>query len=111
MQQEYKPVALGGSNRSKATALAEDIAAQDYNVADISLDGKGGRNKVRYKDQAEATKSVWTAAQDAIQGAISAGRESRLKYGSGLDILQKSLKDGTQPDLIELSKKRSMRIW
>ena len=111
-QQIFKPPAIGGSNRSKAVAVAEKIAAEDYNVANMNTEGKEGHTpKVRYKDAAVVTPSTWGIAQEALQSAITAGRESRLKYGSGLDVLQHTLKTGDQPDLIELSKKRSARIW
>ena len=42
--------------------------------------------------------------------AIAAGRANRLRYGSGLDVLQHNLKTGVQPDLIELSKRRSIKL-
>jgi hypothetical protein len=136
--QEFKPFAIGGSTRAKAVALAEDIAANDYGVADMQLDGRqGGRPKVRYQDRTAQTlrdagvstaglekairdtrgmaaqnPSQWGAvSSDTMQMAMALGRETRLKYGDGLDVLQKSLKDGTQPDLIEASKRRSARIW
>lgn len=109
--QEFVPPAIGGSLRGKATALALDIAEKDYGVADIQADGKPeGRPKVRFRDQTEST-STWGVQTEALSQAIAAGRESRLKYGSGLDVLQTSLKNGSQPDLIEASKRRSMRVW
>lgn len=112
MQQEFKPVAIGGSVATRARDLAQTIAAEDYHVADIEMDRReGSRPKVRYKDQTPQTASTWQAASETLTAAISAGRESRLKYGSGLDILQENLKNGTQPDLIEVSRRRAMRIW
>jgi hypothetical protein len=42
---------------------------------------------------------------------MAAGRQTRLKHGSGLDILQANLKSGVEPDLIEVSKRRAMRVW
>jgi len=111
--QEFKPVAIGGSNRARAAALAEDIIANDYHVADFKSDGRpGGRAKVRYKDQRQATPTEWGAAQGVLQSAVAIGRQTRARYGpDGLDNLQRALKDGSQPDLIAESKKRSMRIW
>lgn len=113
MAQEFKPPAIGGSVRARAIKIAEDIAEKDYNVADFKSDGReGGRPKVRYRDAITTSASTWAAPNAASLGqAIALGRESRLKYGSGLDVLHSALKDGTQPDLIELSKRRSMRVW
>jgi hypothetical protein len=113
MQQEFKPVAIGGSVQSRASAIAEDIAANDYHVADMQKD-KYEPPKVRYKDQndrASSQRSTWTAANETLQAAITAGRENRLKYGSGLDILQRNLQTGAEPDLIAASKKRMMRVY
>jgi hypothetical protein len=45
-----------------------------------------------------------------LEAAVTEGRQTRLKYGSGLDVLQAHLKSGAQPDLIELSKRRSPRV-
>jgi hypothetical protein len=50
-------------------------------------------------------------AQGALEGAIAAGRQMRLRHGSGLDVLQANLKSGVQKDLIEVSKQRSVKIW
>jgi putative FmdB family regulatory protein len=120
MAQQFKPVAIGGSVRSKAVALAEKIAAEDYNVANIQTTGKEGlRPKVRYKDEGSVTPSAWTGPsaqqyqmnKEALETAVRLGRETRLKYGSGLDVLQNALKTGAQPDLIANSKKISPRIW
>jgi hypothetical protein len=105
MKQEFKPVAIGGSTRSKAVKMAETIAEQDMGVADMTIQGKEGvRNKVRYKDQS-ANSTNWGATQEALQSAIAAGRETRLQHGSGLDIIK------SMPDLVAESKKRCMRVW
>ena len=110
--QEFKPPAIGGSIRSRAIKLAEDIAEKDYGVADFKSDGReGGRPKVRYKDASAVPPSSWALPNESLAQAVALGRESRLRYGSGLDVLHSTLKDGTQPDLIELSKRRSMRVW
>jgi len=121
MQQEFKPPALGGSSRVRATDLAHEIARTDYGVADMDLAPlEGGLRKVRYSDEPNskgnvssgASSSTWQAGREALEAAISAGRESRLKYGSGLDVLQKGLSDGTTPDLIENSKRyKCIRVW
>jgi len=118
MQQQFKPVAIGGSTTGKAVKLAETIAAEDYGVADIQHDTRhGGTPKVRYKDQGnsmqQAQVSSWGASGAMIATAVEAGRAARLANGgfSGVDTLQKMLKDGTQPDLIEASKRRSMKVW
>lgn len=113
IQQEFRPIAIGGSNAGKAAALAEQIAREDYGVADYKSDGRpGGRGKARYRDQTPATAQAWGAAQGVLNTAIALGRETRIKYGGdGLDMLQRGLKDGSQPDLIEVSKRRSMRLF
>jgi hypothetical protein len=46
-----------------------------------------------------------------LEGAIAAGRQMRVKHGSGLDVLQANLKSGAQKDLIEISKQRSVKVW
>ena len=112
MRQEFRPVAIGGSNRARAVALAEDIAAKDYNVADMKVEGReGGRPKVRYKDQTADSASSWVGAQGMLEQAIATGRQTRLQHGSGLDVLQHALKTGAQPDLIAESRKRAIKVW
>jgi hypothetical protein len=109
MGQEFKPVAIGGSTYSKARELAEDIAAKDYGVSDLHW--RKDREVAqatphRLKDEtpqsvAAATGSNWGVTGEALQQAVALGRETRLKHGgTGLDMLQRALKDGTQPDLI-----------
>ena len=113
MGQEFQPVAIGGSHRAKAVALAEKIAAEDYGVADIKAEGRqGGTPKVRYKDSS-APPSQWMNMNGNVQfaQATALGRQTRQKYGDGLDVLQHNLKTGDQPDLIEISKRRSMKVW
>jgi hypothetical protein len=120
MRQEFQPVAIGGSTYAKARELAEDIAAKDYNVA--NMEWRKDREVAqatphRLKDETpqsvnQATGSNWGVTGEALQQAVTLGREIRLKHGgSGLDMLQRALKDGTQPDLIEASKRRAMKIW
>lgn len=118
MHQEFKPVAIGGSPYARARALAEDIAEKDYHVADMQWEHRAdGTPKVRYKDEtpqtvASSTGSAWGVTGEALQQAVALGREVRLKHGgSGLDMLQRALKSGEQPDLIEVSKRRAMNIW
>lgn len=112
MRQEFKPFAIGGSAVSKAAAIAEDIAANDYQVADMKSRGDGEATKVRYKDQTPAQiTSHWAGAAETIELAIAAGRQTRLEHGSGLDVLHAALKSGAQPDLIEASKRRAIKIW
>jgi hypothetical protein len=114
MAWDPKPVAIGGSVRSKAEKITEDILANDYHVSDIQRDHRHESvPKVTLKDarSAPANASTWGAAQAALEGAVAAGRQSRLKYGSGLDILHNNLKTGAEPDLIEISKRRAMRVW
>lgn len=120
MQQEFKAPAIVGSPRAKAVKLAEDIMEKDYGVADAKVEGKeGGTPKVRYKDvtvdQARAAMqtaapSNWTTDQSVLQTAMAYGRNTRLKHGSGLDVLQHNIKHGHEPDLIEISKRRAIRV-
>lgn len=119
MEQEFKPFAIGGSPRSKAVALAEKIAEEDYNVADMKVEGKeGGTPKVRYKDVTGQAKqmldstalSSWGIAPGAMELAVAHGRNTRLKHGSGLDVLQHNIKNGHEPDLIEISKRRAIKV-
>ena len=103
--QEFVPPAIGGSHRAKAVDLALNIAEKDYGVADLQTQGPGnGPPKVRYKDQS-STPSTWGAPQAALAQALAAGRQTREQHGSSLDIIK------TMPDLIELSKRRSGRVW
>ena len=120
MQQEFKPVAIAGSAYAKARDLAEDIAAKDYNVADLQWRRNNEQSQAtphRLKDEtpqtvAASTGSNWGVTGEALQQAVALGREVRLKHGgSGLDMLQNALKDGSQPDLIEASKRRAMKVW
>jgi hypothetical protein len=112
MQQQFKPVAITGSPAARANAIAEDIAGNDYHVADMQRDHREmSIPKVRYKDQSPASPSSWGSTDAMMQIAIGHGRQTRLKYGSGLDVLQHMLKTGQQKDLIAASKQRSMRVW
>jgi len=111
MRQEFKPVAIGGSNIVRARDIAEDIAANDYHVADMQRDKHARTPTVRYKDQGSVLPSNWQAANQTLEAAIALGRETRLKYGNGLDVLQHNLKTGAEPDLIANSKKRAMKVW
>lgn len=113
MDIDFRPIALGGSIKARAVALAEDIAEKDYGVADFKSDGRdGGKPNVRYKDQKKTTPHQWGVANEALQTAIALGRQTRLRHGGdGLDMLQRALKEGVQPDLIEQSKRQAMKIW
>lgn len=111
MGQIYKPPALAGSPARRAADIALDIAEKDYKVADISVDhGQGAGTKVRYRGS-DVPPSTWGTTFDALQTAVAVGRQTRQQYGSGLDVLQANLRSGAQPDLIELSKKRSTRVF
>ena len=117
--QEFKPPAIGGSVRMKAAAIAEDIMANDYNVANFQSDRReGGTPKVRYKDQTSAiAPAAWANAQAQLAQAIDIGKAHRQhRYangpqGNGLDVLQAALRTGEQPDLIAASKKRAIKVW
>lgn len=113
MHQEFHPPAIGGSVRTRAADLALKIASEDYNVADIQPDrGQGATTKVRYRDTViDHPPSTWSMPNESLAQAAALGRQSRLAHGNGLDALKWGLKSGTQPDLIELSKQRSMRVW
>ena len=114
MRQEFKPFAIGGSPSARAHAIAEDIAGADYHVADMQREHRPeGTPKVRYKDAVSTPSqaSTWGAATETIQAAMAYGKQTRLQHGSGLDILQANLKSGKEPDLIALSKKRSIRLY
>ena len=112
MSQEFKPVAIGGSASARAHAIAEDIADRDYHVADMQRDKHARTPAVRYKDQISGVSpSTWQANTEVLQQAMMTGRAMRLRHGSGLDVLQANLKNGVEPDLIEISKKRAMKVW
>ena len=126
MQQEFQPVAIGGSTYARAVKLAETIAAEDYGVADMKLERlDNGPNTVRYKDVTPSTvlQGGWgkvpgmdagktvTVDSAMMATAVAAGKQTRMEGGDGLDVLQKALKSGAQPDLIEQSKKHMMRVW
>lgn len=109
--QEFRPPAIGGSTYGKARALAETIASEDYRVSDMPT--SPSRGKVSYQDSTESVmSSSWgVQAQGQLAQAISLGRETRLRYGSGLDVLQGALKSGAQVDLVEASKRRSIKVY
>lgn len=114
MYQQFKPVAITGSATARAHDIAADIAATDYHVADMQREGRPeGTPKVRYKDQtAPVAKSAWGGVSHAaLEAAVVSGREMRLQFGSGLDILQANIRKGIEPDLIANSKRRAMRVW
>lgn len=116
MRQEFKPPRIGGSIGGKARALAEDIIANDYHVADLKFDNRqGGVPKVRYKDQNPTQlQSTWGGqVANALETAVSIGKQTRRESGGvdGLDLLKKSLQSGAQPDLIAASKRRAIKVW
>lgn len=104
--QEFVAPGIVGSTRARATDLALDIAEKDYGVADLHSPNREGETpKVRFKDQAKENASSWGVHSEALATAASLGRQVRLQHGSGLDIIK------TMPDLIQLSKQRSMKVW
>jgi len=112
MSQEFKPFAIGGSNSARAQAVTDDILANDYHVADMQRDKYATAPTVRYKDQSNTVPaSTWTAATQTLEAAIAAGRETRIRHGNGLDVLQTNLKNGVEPDLIANSKQRAIKVW
>jgi hypothetical protein len=126
-QQIFRPVAIGGSPGARANAIAEEIAARDYHVADMQRDHhEGATTKARYNPidiqgnriidnrpvASSAPPSSWVGINaQQMQAAVDSGRHTRLNFGNGLDVLQSALKSGDQPDLIEASKRKSSRIW
>jgi hypothetical protein len=120
VNQVFRPPAIGGSLRSKAVGIAEDIMANDYQVANAKFDNRQGATpKVRYKDQSSTAlpPAAWQAAQQTVQQAIDIGRQHRQhRYaegpqGNGLDVLKAALDSGQQPDLIAASKRRAIKVW
>jgi len=117
-QQDFKPVAVHGVKARQAEAAraeALDIATKDYGITDINVSNyQGDKPKVSYKEQpASPERSIWAGpGADTIAGAIRDGRAMREQMGgSGLDVLEHNLRTGAQPDLIEVSKRRSARGW
>ena len=116
-RQEYQPVAVHGvkaRNADDARKMAEKIAVEDYGVENMNIKNyEGEPNKVTYKQPAAPPlgPSTWGATSDTIAGALAEGRAMRRQYGSGLDVLARNLETGAQPDLIEVSKRRSMKVW
>lgn len=116
MHQEFKPPGIIGSPRSRAVRLAEEIASEDYGVANMTIAGRQGeRNKVRYKDQSDGVRpAAWTGpnaqqyamSKQVLEQAVALGRENRIKHGTGLDTIQQAM-----PDLIANSKRLSHKIW
>ena len=114
MNQEFKTPAIGGSHMSRAAAITESIIANDYGVSNVTLDRKGGPNKIEYKDQSNSLVNggAWAGQRAMLEQAISIGKSNRREFGmDGLDILKRNLASGAQPDLIEVSKKRSIKVW
>ena len=112
-QQQFKaPGIVNSSPHSRARAVTEDILANDYHVADVNR--SPSRTNLRYKDQSPVMPSTWAAPTIGgpdLGAAIAMGRQQRLDFGTGLDVLQANLKSGAQPDLIEASKRKSAKIW
>lgn len=113
MRQEFKPPAIGGSVSMRAHKIAEDIMANDYNVADATFDNREGAvPKVRYKDQTPATAMASTWGGNLLEQAVQIGKQTRAESGGdGLDLLKRQLASGAQPDLIEQSKKRAIKVY
>ena len=113
MNQDFKPVAIGGSNHFKAARLAEKIAEEDYGVSNIDTTGsrEGDVPKVTYKDspQVSIAPSGWGKVdQEGWARGLASGRRTRSELGGGGWI--EGLKQA--PDLIENSKRYKMgRGW
>lgn len=125
MEQQFVPPRINGSPVARANAIAEKIAGEDFSVANMQRDARmGATPNATYRDDMmgvpkrqgrapgqTATPSTWGASHAAIEQAAAYGRDTRVRFGNGLDVLQSTLKSGAQPDLIEASKRRSARIW
>jgi len=112
--QEFKPFAITGGISTRAADIAESIITTDYHAADFQRETRQeGTPAVRYRDEKPATPaSTWNGASAALEQAIAVGRQSRKKYGSGLDVLQANLASGAEPDLIANSKRNKMiKLW
>jgi hypothetical protein len=114
--QEFRPFGITGSTTARAHQIAEEIATTDYHAADFQREHRqDGTPKVRYKDQSsDVLPASWQKANAhaALEQAVAIGRQTRLKYGTGLDILQANLKSGAEPDLIANSKRNGMiKLW
>lgn len=123
--QEFSPPRINGSPHARASAIAEGIAERDFGVSNMRRDQRPGSTpQVEYRDdmmgvpkrQARpvgppAPASTWGASAAAVEQAAAIGRDTRIRFGNGLDVLQSALKTGAQPDLIEASKRRSARVW
>jgi hypothetical protein len=115
-QQEFKPFGITGSIGTRAHDIAEQIVTEDYHAADFQREPRrDGTPSVRYKDQTnDVIPASWQSEQPhaALEQAIAVGRQSRLRHGSGLDVLQANLKSGAEPDLIANSKRsRMIKLW
>ena len=114
MGQEFKAPNIGGSIGSRARKLTEDILANDYGVADVKFDNRQGATpKVRYKDQTATVASTWQGANQLLEQAVAIGKQTRRENGGfdGLDMLKSQLASGAQPDLIEASRRRAIKVW
>jgi hypothetical protein len=116
MQQDFKPVAVHGvkaQDNDAARKRALDIAVNDLGVENINIEAREGSTpKVTYKNQPPTPPSNWVGPNvDMLNGAMREGRIMRQQHGSGLDVLAHNLSTGAQPDLIEVSKRRSMKVW
>jgi hypothetical protein len=115
-RQEFQPPRIGGSVSMRAHRVAEDIIANDYQVANVQFDNRqGGVPKVRYKDQSATTlQSTWGGQiANAVETAAAIGKQTRRENGGfdGLDMLKANLASGAQPDLIEASRRRAIKVW
>lgn len=114
MNQEFHPPAIGGSVHARAAAITEDIIANDYGVANYTPDNReGGTAKIRYKDQTPSVLPAnWQGHREMLEQAISIGKQNRRDFGlDGLDILKRNILSGDQPDLIEASKRRAIKVY
>lgn len=113
LNQEFKAPAIGGSVAMRAAKITEDIMRNDYGVSNWQGGNREGDvGKVTYKDQTSVSMpSQWQKAghQAILEQAISIGKAHRGR--DGLDILQRNLRDGTQVDLIEASKRRAIKVY
>lgn len=110
--QQFRPLAIVGSNHRRAVDIAQTIAHEDYGAADIGRVYSDAPPEVRYRrsEPVDLPAGNWNPA--LLAGAIASGRADRIANGpNGVEILQAGLSSGKIPDLIEASKQRSGKVW
>jgi putative FmdB family regulatory protein len=110
-QQQFTPVAIGGSLSTRARDTALDIAEKDYGVADINFRHGDSKPQVRYRDTTPQPPATWGANNNALSQAMAFGKQARLEHGDTLGMLRRGIREGTVPDIIQNSKRMSAKVW